>query len=786
MTASRRQSLSRGALSRGLAFLVLVLAIGCSAKGEHVPGNLLDGKKPSRVVDVTHPERLTDGVVTVDGDNWQSDLTSVFGGGLSTVEWDLGHVARVRALYLQGDNNDDFFVAGSEDGTNYRGIWPAKSVPAVGMQARFTRDVDANVRFLRLTAHGGDPAVSVGEIAAFEAPPAQWPPRFRVAAGKRPRFPGENETLLFGIIAGGVLLLHGSRWPSWARVTGVVLSLLFAYTALEAIVSAWPPAQPVIDMVRAISAAIAACAAIRVAWRPEEAMPRVVTGALGAMAFLAMTTFYNMWQPQFDDVQNRGHTWVHTWDMRVYFPTAKYFDEIGYDGLYVASVEAYLEEVPGSSLERMARTELRDLRTYDMTNVAAVANEIRAVPRRFSTERWAEFKRDMSYFWRTMGVGGYFGSLRDHGGNATPAWILMAHLMFRNVAASQTSLLVAAALDPLLLFVFFLVAWRVFGLRTALVSIVVYGTSTFPWFGSNWAGSTLRNDWMVLVGLGVCALRAERFALGGALLAWGAMIRAFPAMSVFFLVAPALWWAWEIREREGKLPDVRRIFSAQRPLLHAIGGAFACVLVLFVASGARFGFAHAWGDWAHKIAMHAVQPNVNHVGLRTLFQYDPSKTLRALSVTGGDWSTMQLQTLRARRPLYFMTIVAISMLAIAAARGRDLRQAALLGMMLIPVYFYASNYYLHYVFILPLLVDYPRDHKGRKLWALIAIVLLAVSASEYWGFDARGVDERYAQWSWGILIGYLVIFGALARDAWPEWRQKEPKPEPLPVASPPA
>ena len=38
-----------------------------------------------------------------------------------------------------------------------------------------------------------------------------------------------------------------------------------------------------------------------------------------------------------------------------------------------------------------------------------------------------------------------------------------------------------------------------------------------------------------------------------------------------------------------------------------------------------------------------------------------------------------------------------------------------------------------------------------------------------------GVDERYAQWSWGVLIGYLVILVAMARDAWPI---KAPSPEP--------
>jgi hypothetical protein len=301
----------------------------------------------------------------------------------------------------------------------------------------------------------------------------------------------------------------------------------------------------------------------------------------------------------------------------------------------------------------------------------------------------------------------------------------------------------------------------------------VYGTNTFPWFGSNWAGSTLRNDWMVLVGLGACALKRERWATGGALLAWGAMIRAFPAMSVFFLVVPAFWWAWDVKDKEGKLPTLARAFADNRALVRTLAGALAAVAILFLVPGLRFGFAHAWGDWAHKISLHASQPNINHVGLRTLFQFDPSRTLRALSGTGQDWSELQLRTLSERRPFYLATIAAISILALAAARGRDLRQASLLGMMLIPVYFYASNYYLHYIFILPLLVDYPvsGEKRDRWLWGLVAVVLLAISASEYWGFDARGVDERYAQWSWGVLIGYVLIFAALAYDAWPELRR---------------
>lgn len=785
--SNRERSLGRAPRRPGslvfLLALVVTLLASCVPSGVRIPGNLLGGKQPSRVAEVTEPSRLTDGVVARAGDHWESDVTSVLRGGLATVEWDLGSVVHVRAFYLQGDNNDEFFLAGSEDGQSYRDLWTAGTVQTAGMQARSVRDVDHAVRYLRLTAKGGDPAVSVGEVAAFESPPSPWPPEFRVKSGGRSKLPGETETLLFGLVAGLVLVLHGQRWPGWARVGGVVVALAFAYNALEAVVSAWPPGQPVIDMARAVAAAVAAAAALRVGFHAEEAMPRVVNAALAAMAFLAMTTFYNMWQPQFDDVENRGHTWIHTWDMRVYFPTAKYFDELGYDGLYVASVAAYLEDAPGASEARLARTELRDLRTYDMTTVAQVSGEIHGISKRFSPERWTEFKRDMSYFWKTMGPGGYLGSLRDHGGNATPAWMFVAYLMFKNVTATATSLGWAAALDPLLLLAFFYVAWETFGLRAALVCLVVYGTSTFPWFGSNWAGSTLRNDWMVLVGLGACALRKERWATGGALLAWAAMIRAFPAVSVFFLIAPALWWVWEERKKRGSLPPLRELLVAQRPLVRALAGALGCVLVLFLLSGARFGFSHAWGDWARKIGMHAVQPNINHVGLRTLFQYDPSRTLRALSHGGGgDWAMLQLKTLHGRRFLYFLAIGAITALAFAATRRRDLRQAALIGMMMIPIYFYASNYYLHYVFVLPLLVDYPKESgEGKMPWTLISVVLLAVSVSEYWGFDAGGVDERYAHWSWTLLVGYVVILAALARDAWPEWSQKKAEQAPAPA-----
>ncbi len=764
----------RGVLLGLLCLFVSTLLAACSSQGPRVPGNLLYGLSPTRVEAVTNVDRLTDGTIAPEGDDWDTDVTSIFRTQASTVEWDLGKATRVRAIYLQGDNNDEFFFSASEDGKSFLPIWSARFVPGAGMRARYTKGLDVPARYLRLTMKGGDPAVSASEVEVFDAVPDPFPPALREVRGKKPVHPGEVESLVFGLVAGAALLLHRSSSAQWKRVLWIAATIAVFLWALDAVLSEWPPRQPVVDAVRAISAAVAGAAVLRMAWRPADLVPRFVTVALAAMAFVALTTFYNMWQPQFEDAADGRNTWVHTWDMRVYFPTAKYFDELGFDGLYLASVEAYLEDVPGADERRIARVELRDLRTYEMTTVQNVISDVHTVRNRFSPERWLEFKRDMAYFWRTMGPGGYLGSLRDHGGNATPAWLLVAHLMFRHASATEGNLLLAALLDPLLLAIFFVAVWRTFDLRTALVCLTIYGASTFPWFGSNWAGSTLRNDWMVSVGLGACALRAGRPATGGALLANAAMIRAFPAVSVLFLVVPAVWWMVEVQKREGRLPAPRRILVEQAPLFRALAGAAVTVVALGLVSGLVFGFRHSWGDWSHKIAMHSVSPNVNHVGLRTLFAWDPDKTLRGLSRSGGgDWAAEQIRTFQRRKPLFVTAVAAFSLLAIGAARGRDLRQAALIGMMLIPIFFYPSNYYLHYVFVLPLLVDYSEEERARRLWALVSVVMLGVCVSEYFGFEPHlGVDERYVQWSVGALAGYLVILVALLRDAQPKPTQE--------------
>jgi hypothetical protein len=81
-------------------------------------------------------------------------------------------------------------------------------------------------------------------------------------------------------------------------------------------------------------------------------------------------------------------------------------------------------------------------------------------------------------------------------------------------------------------------------------------------------------------------------------------------------------------------------------------------------------------------------------------------------------------------------------------------------------------------------MDYSEEPGERQRWGLVGVVTLLVCVSEYWGFGNVGVDERYAQWSVGVLVGYLVILIAMARDAWPAKASAVvAKPEPADAAA---
>ena len=65
--------------------------------------------------------------------------------------------------------------------------------------------------------------------------------------------------------------------------------------------------------------------------------------------------------------------------------------------------------------------------------------------------------------------------------------------------------------------------------------------------------------------------------------------------------------------------------------------------------------------------------------------------------------------------------------------------------------FYPAIYYLHSLFILPLLATSDQDRR----WCWVGLILLGMSFSQYFSYLPR--DTKFLEWSYGILIGYAMI-----------------------------
>lgn len=731
------QRISTGpASSRRQTLLVILLALfallpfGCqrgssSSSGSHEHG-VLHGRTPTKAAGVSDASVLTDGVADFEGGDWSSDLTAELRSRAAFVLYDLGQPTRLASAYLQADHDDRYVVEVSKDGQDYQPFWQAPSTPERGLRQRSDTPPPVEARYVRLRAEGGDGRFSVSEFQLFSDPSAQAAPRRSrgLPAGERLR----SSILMFVMAAAGLVVLAHARMRWWW------LSLLVGWVAWGA-VGLVPQLFGHVDprslsLLRGSMGLLAAVVVLREVFPPRKyPAHRVVTlSTLGICAFVSFMSFFNLGKPQFYD-QGRGQpSFIHTFDTRVYFPQAKYFEELGFDGVYLASVAAVADNRYNGNLAPLRSTELRDLTTHRMVRVADVEDQVRAIKGRFSEERWRSLLDDMKYFQDHMGPD-FLRTLHDHGGNATPVWIAIARLLFANTDASDTTLLIGAALDPILLLLTFLAIGFTFGPRTAFVACVVFGANDFYMFGTNWGGATLRHDWMAYLGFGICALKRRWFWTAGIFLGLAALIRAFPVVVGVAAGLPVLWWVVDQHRTTKRWPSWATLREAHGDILKVALGAAACVVAALVITSIIFG-VDRWVEWLHKVSLLSRDPHTNHVSLRSL-------------VAGSDFS--QARILASRMPLYIGLLAAYLAAIALGARRRPYHQAAALGILLIPVVFYPANYYIHVIFLLPLLAtevasaERPISAMDGMIW----MTALGLCAAQYFTVLVSNLDLHF-------------------------------------------
>jgi hypothetical protein len=705
--------------------LLLLLAL---AAVPALGANVLEGRAP---VQGGSPA-LTDGRVAPEGADWQAPGVTLLRPG-EFVVFDLGEAVTLDGAAIQADHNDDYLLEVSLDGVAFRPFFRAQAVAPAGLRTRAGDAGPQAARYVRLRGEGGDGRYSVFELEVYQGShlgtalsrPAWWP-----------HHPLDQAWLLGLLGAAALLLLLRGGAPrvqvlSLGVAAGLGLLALLRATALTPLDAAR------VDFLRAAAASLAALAVLRelAPWPRRPPHRGAVLGVLGVAAALGVACFLNLGRPQFFDQGQGRPTWLHHYDMRTYFPIARFFPELRFDGVYAASAMAVAEDRGG--LDALGDTTLRDLRTHQLTTVRQARAHLEAVRARFTPERWAEFTADMRYFRAAMGDGGFLGSMTDHGGNATPVWFLAARLLFAGSPASDAALWRGVLLDAALVLLAFAALLRAFGVRTALVAMTVFGAMDFYQFGSNWFGAALRHDWLALWALGACALQRGRHALGGALLMWSALIRAFPALALLCLAVPVAWDLLAARRRGGFAwgPWLR----AQRPLLEAAAGALALGVLLVTASVLLFG-ADAWTEWLRKVSLLDRDNHLNNLAVRT-----------AVTATRAQWLAV---------------VVAASLVVVASLRRASPAVAAVWAVALVPVVFNPANYYLHAVFLLPVVAgetpEAPATASGRVAW----LVLLAMCVASFFTSFQADLARHFALDTAVLLTTLGLLALVLLRGAW--------------------
>jgi hypothetical protein len=703
--------------------------------------NLLRPIDVVQVNGVTHPERLTDNQACQTGDFFQTDRSSWFKDSNSQVIWDLGTNTALETFHIQADNNDDYEIDTSTDGHNFYQTWKVPRVEGSGMQERTTQ-IPVTARYIKLRAYGGDGQYGVSEIRISDQDT-------NLAQGldyqhSLPVITRIQNSFL-GFVLCSLLLSFSTRFLRVSFLLQAV-TLIAGAVWLTSQAEFLPPSAAMQSLVRACAALIALTAVCRLPYVTAQGR-KLLLVPLSIAVLLATLGFTSFLQPQFRNANTGQPRFIHDADMHVYYPVAKYYKELGYDGIYLASALAYMNST-GNLPEG---THLRSLTNDRIYPIKDSLREMDAVRARFSNEQWWHFQQDMAYFASTMGTYGYFDGLNDHGGNATPFWFLVTHCLFVYTTASDHILYATALLDPVLLILLAFVVARSFGLIPMLVCATLFGATDIYMFGTTWAGATLRYDWIACLGFGFCALKVGRWKTGGFFLAISSLIRAFPALTLLAISLPLAYTAGEFLVQQRRLPDKDWLKTNSHSIttLVAAGititvGALLTVLVFGV---------HPWVAWLQKVQMLDNGGCVNFESLRMLMSFDPGAAVRGLF---GLDTTLDWTDFNTKWNSFHLLRVLIDLLSLGGlmllTRRLQTYQTAITGLLLLPIIFGPANYYVHSFFLLALL--WPTQTRAAiKTW----VILLLLCLLQYRTTFIPDTGMHFLTAGFLLLLAYLAI-----------------------------
>ena len=631
-------------MARALTLAIILLAAGPARAEPCGETNLLGGLAPADWTAAYRPQLATDGVLAREGDPANASLSTILGPKGAALVFDLQVDSNLSAALLQASAEATVLVEMSADQVGWQPVWQAGPTGAAeaGLRTRVATGLDGHGRYLRVRPVPGQGAIALSELQVF--------------CRRAPVLDVEVRSAVVAPLAAQLV-----RWQAWRK-------LLLGLCGVGCFVFLWPGRSARAQLVGGMSGVVGGLLAVhftfgfagtatlalavlllgRWGWRRARRQTLLQSLGFGLLALAAPLAYTNFGV-------FAGYWSVHYHDAAHYFLGAKYAPELGYTRLYDCLATAAWQE---QRWPLDARQPVRVLRNNKWRSLSDTLKNGPLCTAGFTLSRWADFRSDVAFFQSQLHPAAWGALLADHGYNATPVWTwLLRTIVLRDRPASLAWLATLSHLDDVGYGLLLLCLLWGFGVRAGVLGALIIGLG-FPWIAL-WTGGGLgRSLWLVAAVAGLGCLHWGRVRAAGACLGLSAGLQIFPAL---LLAGPGLALATDwIRRRPIHMARVRLLLSALLTL--ALLFALSC-------TGDGLGL---WVDFFHNSIKHAASTSVNRIGMG-----------QPAAVFG--WAAASTWLLR---------VGFVSLWILALLRQRTDADRATLSVLLPPVAFNLSSYYL--------------------------------------------------------------------------------------------
>jgi len=399
----------------------------------------------------------------------------------------------------------------------------------------------------------------------------------------------------------------------------------------------------------------------------------------------------------------------------------------------------------------MKRFEIRHLEDDTLRPLEDIVNDPedhRKCMERFTPARWAQFKKDVSDYYRVQSHYNLYDRCGDRGFNGTPFWNTYAGVLADLLPVKRGWLIAASWLDIAFLAAGFILLGIAFGVEAALLSVIFYFGVYFNHYHYIHF-SFLRYDWMGFSLAGLALIKMRRYKTSGVVLGLAAAIRLFPMVLV---VGPALKFVLDFIANR----------KADRNLLN-LGIAWLMTVFVCVSLSLAIYGSDRYIEYFDKLKVHSQIKTSTRIGLHYVMNaYKGHAVAAAVGSLFGEKAALSLRkqdSVKVQRELMRWGIIAAMLILLGMSlRKQPYDTVSALSFPLIFLFFNMTVYY--YVFmaiLLPMILSREKPAANAFLWAVLSIAMMIAYVPVFDGKSSQGgINEL------GSLLVMLSLFAVLS------------------------